>query len=140
MCVDYRSFNAKTVKDRYPLPRVDDYIERMTGCQYFTTLDLASGYHQIKMAEDSISKTAFTTPDGQYEYLRMPFGLVNAPAVFQRAINSILGKLRHHTAMAYLDDILLPSTNFSTGLHTLREVFALFRQAEMTFRLSKCQF
>jgi hypothetical protein len=115
------------------IDRVDDYIERMTGCQYFTTLDLASGYHQINMAKDSIPKTAFITPDGHYEYFRMAFGLVNAPAVFQRAINSILGKISHHTAMAYLDDILLPSTNFSTGLHTLREVFALFRQAGMTF-------
>jgi hypothetical protein len=125
-CVDYRSLNTKTVKDRYPLPRVDDYIERMIGCQYFTTLDLVSGYHQIKMAEDSISKTAFITPDGHYEYLCMPFGLVNAPALFQRAINSILGRLRHHIAMAYLDDILLPSTNFSTGLSTLRKVFNCF--------------
>jgi hypothetical protein len=93
MCVDYHSLNAKTIKDRYPLPRVDDYLERMYDSQYFTTLDLASGYHQIKVAEDSILKTAFVTPDGHYEYLRMPFGLVNAPAVFQRAINSILGKL-----------------------------------------------
>jgi hypothetical protein len=66
MCVDYRSLNAKTVKDRYPLPTVDDYIERMVACQYFTTLDLASGY-QIKMADDSIEKTAFITPDGHYE-------------------------------------------------------------------------
>jgi hypothetical protein len=112
----------------------------MHGSQYFTTLDLASGYHQIKMAEDSIAKTAFITPDGHYEYLRMPFGLVNAPAVFQRAINSVLGKLRYHTAMAYLDDILLPSTTFMMGLHTLREVFVLFRQAGMTFRLTKCRF
>jgi hypothetical protein len=140
MCVDYRSLNAKTIKDRYPLPRVDDYLERMYDSQNFTTLELASGYHQIKVAEDSISKTAFVTPDGHYEYLRMPFGLVNASAVFQRAINSILGKLRHHLAMAYLDDILIPSTTFSMGLSALREVFGLFRQAGMTFRLSKCRF
>jgi hypothetical protein len=140
MCVDYRSLNAKTVKNRYPLPRVGDYFEKMHGNQYFTTLDLASGYHQIKMAEDSISKPAFVTPDGHYEYLRMPFGLVNAPAVFQRAINSILGRLLHHTAVAYLDDILLPSTTFSTRLNALREVFTLFRHAGITFRLSKCKF
>jgi hypothetical protein len=140
MCVDYRSLNAKTIKDKYPLPRVDDHLERMHGSQYFTTLDLASGYHQIKVAEESTPKTAFVTPDGHYEYLRVPFGLVNAPAVFQRAINSILDKLRHHTAMAYLDDIILPATTFSVGLSALREVFELFRQAGMTFRLSKCGF
>jgi hypothetical protein len=140
LCVDYRSLNAKTIKDRYPLPRVDDYLEKMYDSQYFTTLDLASGYDQIKVAEDSISKTAFVTPDGHYEYLRMPFGLVNAPAAFQRTINSILGKLRHHPAMAHLYDILIPSTTFSMGLSALREVFELFRQDGMTFRLSKCRF
>jgi hypothetical protein len=86
MCVDYRPLNAKTIKDRYPLPRVDDYLERSHGSKYYITLDLAAGYHQIQIAEDSILKTAFLTP----EYLRMPFGLVNAPAVFQRAVNSIL--------------------------------------------------
>jgi hypothetical protein len=140
MCVDYRSLNAKTVKDRYPLPRIDDHLEEMVGCRYFTTLDLASGYHQIKMADDSIGKTAFVTPDGHYEFLRMPFGLVNAPAVFQRAINSILGQLRHHDAMAYLDDVLLPSVDFQKGLEKLRGIFALFQQAGMTFNLSKCRF
>jgi hypothetical protein len=119
---------------------VDDYFEKMYGNRYFTTLDLASGYHQIKVAVESIPKTAFVTPDGHYEYLRMPFGLVNAPAVFQRAINSILGELRCHTAMAYLDDILLPSLTFQAGLDALREVFELFRRAGMTFRLSKCHF
>uniref|UniRef100_A0A1Y1KQJ6 Reverse transcriptase domain-containing protein n=1 Tax=Photinus pyralis TaxID=7054 RepID=A0A1Y1KQJ6_PHOPY len=121
MCVDYRALNLKTIRDKYPLPLVDDDLERMHG-------------------NDSVAKTAFVTPDGHYEYLRMPFGLVNAPAVFLRAINSILGKLRFTTAMAYLDDILLPSSSFETGLGSLREVFTLFRDAGMTFRLSKCQF
>jgi hypothetical protein len=92
------------------------------------------------MADDSIEKIAFITPDGHYEFLRMPFGLVNAPAVFQRAINSMLGLLRHHDAMAYLDDVLIPSSDFSTGLEKLREIFTLFRQAGMTFKLSKCRF
>jgi hypothetical protein len=78
------------------------------------------------MAEDSISKTAFVKPDGHYEYLRMPFGLVKAPVVFQRAINSFLGRLCYHTTMAYLGDILLPSASFSTDLNDLREVFELF--------------
>jgi Retroviral aspartyl protease./Reverse transcriptase (RNA-dependent DNA polymerase). len=140
MCVDFRALNRKTIKDTYPLPRVDDYLERIQGCHYFTTLDMSAGYHQIKMAEGSVSKTAFITPDGHYEYLRMPFGLVNAPFVFQRAVNSVLGNLRFSTAMAYLDDILMPSVTFEDGLEALREVFSLFRDAGMTFRLSKCQF
>lgn len=139
MCVDFRAINRKTVKSTYPLPRVDDYLERVQGSRFFTTLDLASGYHQIKMAEDSIPKTAFVTPDGHYEYLRMPFGLVNAPFVFQRAVNTVLGNLRFTTAMAYLDYILLPTVTFEEGMTALREVLALFREAGMTFRLSKCQ-
>lgn len=140
MCVDYRKLNAKTIKDRFPLPRVDEYLDRVQGCKYFTTLDLASGYHQIPVAAESIDKTAFITPDGHYEYLRMPFGLVNAPAVFQRAINTILGNLRFTTALAYLDDILLPSANFEQGISALTKVLEVFRNAGLTFRLTKCHF
>ena len=112
----------------------------MRNSTYFTTVDLAHGYHQVKVADDSIPKTAFITPDGHYEYLRMPFGLANAPAVFQRAINSILGQMRFKTAFAYLDDILIPSQTFTKGLESLREVLSLFRNAGMTFRLTKCHF
>lgn len=140
MCVDYRSLNAKTIRDCFPLPRVDDHLEILKGCNYFTTLDMASGYHQIKMAEDSIQKTAFVTPDGQYEYLRMPFGLVNAPAMFQRTINQILGSMRFSTALAYMDDILVPSMSFESGLIALADVFEKFRNAGVTLRLGKCQF
>lgn len=76
MYVDYGALNAKTIRDCYLLPRTDEHLNRLTGCNYFTSLDLASGYHQIPVAEESIPKTAFVTPDGHYEYLRMPFGLV----------------------------------------------------------------
>ena len=93
MCVDYRSLNAKTITDCFPLSRVDDHLEILKGCMYFTTVNMASGYHQIKIAEDSVSKTAFVTPDRQYEYLWMPFGLANAPVMFQRTINQILGSM-----------------------------------------------
>jgi hypothetical protein len=109
MFVDYRALNAKTVKDKYHLPRIDDHLDKLKGCRYFTGLDLASGYQQVPMAKDSISKTAFVTPDGHYEYLRMPFGLVYAPAVFQRTINKVLGSLRFTTALVYMDDVLIPS-------------------------------
>lgn len=140
MCVDFRALNSKTRKDQYPIPRVDDYLDRIQGSKFFTTLDLASGYHQIAMSTESVPKTAFITPDGHYEYLRMPFGLVNAPAVFQRTINSILGNERFTSAMAYLDDILLPSKDIESGLKLLAAILKLFRKAGMTFRLSKCNF
>lgn len=140
MCVDYRKLDANTIKDRYPLPRVDKYVDRIQSSNYFTTLDLASGYHQIAMAAESIHKTAFITPDGHYEYLRMPFGLVNAPAVFQSAINTILGNARFSTVLAYLDDILLPSVDFNKGVESLKSILEMFRKAGLTFRLSKCHF
>ena len=126
MCVDYRALNRITVKDRYPLPRIDDLLDRINERKYFTSLDLASGYHQIPISEDSISKTAFVTPDGHYEYIRMPFGLTNAPAIFQRTINQILGSLRFNTALAYLDDILIPSVSVEEGTyHQIRRHFEI---------------
>jgi Reverse transcriptase (RNA-dependent DNA polymerase). len=122
MCVDYRGLNKITVKDRYALPLIDDQLDCLGKGQYFTTLDMASGFHQIPVAADSIAKTAFVTPDGQYEYLRMPFGLANAPAVFQRAINAALGNLRFSVAVVYLDDIIIPSRTIEEGLNHLERV------------------
>lgn len=83
MCVDYRALNAITIKDRYPLPLIQDQLDKLTDKCYFTILDLAQGYHQVPMHPDSVQKTAFITPDGQYEYLRVPYGLANGPSVFQ---------------------------------------------------------
>lgn len=140
MCVDYRKLNSRTIKDKYPLPRVDEFLEKLKGSLYFTSLDLASGYHQIEMEEQAIPKTAFTTPDGHYEYLRVPFGLCNAPAIFQRAINKVLGNLRYGKVLAYMDDLLLPSSTFDLGLSNLREVLFSFKNAGLTLRLTKCHF
>ncbi|XP_064462728.1 uncharacterized protein LOC135373461 [Ornithodoros turicata] len=95
LCVDLRALNRITKKESYPLPLIDDQLDRLHDKKYFTTLDLASGYYQVPITESSRSKTAFVTPDGHYEFTRMPFGLVNAPAVFQRMINAVLCPLRH---------------------------------------------
>ncbi|KAL0822205.1 hypothetical protein ABMA28_004335 [Loxostege sticticalis] len=94
LCVDYRQLNKITVKEKYPMPIIEDLIDRLQGCKYFTSLDLKSGYHQIKIKPEAIPKTAFITPDGHFEYLRMPFGLSNGPSVFQRLMNTVLGSLR----------------------------------------------
>lgn len=140
LCVDYRSLNRKTVKDSYPMPVIDDQLDRLNGMRYFTSLDLKSGYYQIPMAEDSRHLTAFVTPDGHYEYTRMPFGLVNAPAVFQHMINKALGKDRYELAMPYMDDILSPSSTIEEGFQKLTRILDALRQARLTLNLQKCYF
>lgn len=140
LCIDYRALNKKTIKQHYPLPCMEDQMNRLAGNRFYTTLDLASGYYQIPLTEDSKSKTAFVTPDGQWEFNRMPFGLANAPAVFQRTVNKALGSLRFDTAVAYMDDILVPSVSFDEGLERLATMFTKFREANLTLKLSKCYF
>src|SRR5699024_6653908 len=90
MCVDFRKLNSKTIKERFLLPRIDDQIDKLVEQKYFTTLDLMSGYHQVPVEPESRKFTAFVTPDAQFEYNRMPFGLCNAPSIFQRLMNKIL--------------------------------------------------
>lgn len=140
LCVDFRALNNKTNKDRFPLPLIDDQISNLSGNTFFTTLDLASGYYQVRMSEGSRHLTGFVTPDGHYEFKRMPFGLANAPAVFQRMINQILGNRRFEYALAYLDDVLIPSKTVEEMFQRLEEVLKLFRQYRLTLKLSKCRF
>ncbi|XP_063547163.1 uncharacterized protein LOC134754752 [Cydia strobilella] len=136
LCVDYRALNRKTKKDHYPLPRVEDQLDQLSGNTLFTSLDLASGYYQIPISEESRHKTAFVTPDGQYEYNRMPFGLVNAPSVFQRTINKILSEAKVKYAIVYMDDILIPSKDVDEGLQRLAEVLNLLKEGGLTLKLN----
>lgn len=140
LCVDYRTLNKKTVKDSYPMPIIDDQLDRLNGKRYFSSLDLKSGYYQIPMAAESIHLTAFVTPDGHYEYTRMPFGLVNAPAVFQHMINKALGQDRFELALPYMDDILSPSIDVDEGLEKLLKIFKCLRGAGLTLNIDKCSF
>jgi hypothetical protein len=120
MCIDYRALNKQTVKDHYPIPLIDDQLDRMCKMKYFTSLDLSSGYYQVPMNKDSREKTAFITADGHYQFKRMPFGLCNAPSVFQRLINLVLGNLRYDVAMAYIDDIIIPSECVEDGVEKIK--------------------
>jgi hypothetical protein len=140
LCVDYRKLNSITVKEKFPLPLIEDQIDKLVNFKYFTLLDLFSGYYQIPMAADSIAKTAFITPDGKYEYLRMSFGLCNAPSVFQRMMSDILNELPPGTAIAYLDDILIPSQTIDEGFAKLEMVLQLLQKYTLTLQPSKCKF
>lgn len=138
--VDYRSLNSKTIDDRYPLPNITDLLDKLGKCQYFSTLDLASGFHQIEMAQNDIEKTAFSTENGHFEYLRMPFGLKNAPATFQRVMDNILRGIQNEHCLVYLDDIIVYSTSLQEHLKKLRLVFERLRESNFKIQLDKSEF
>ena len=115
-CVDYRRLNAVTEKDPYPLPRIDDTLDALGGAQYFSTLDLCSGYHQLPMAEGDKPKTAFSTPDGHYQFKVLPFGVCNGPSAFQRLMTVVLAGLQWHKCLVYIDDIIVFGRSFDEHL------------------------
>lgn len=140
VCVDYRRLNEFTVKDRHPLPRVDDMLEAMRGACYFTSLDAASGYWQIPIADRDVSKTAFVCTEGQFEWLVMPFGLCNAPATYQRMMQDILSGFLFQFCVCYLDDILIYSKTFEDHIKHLQAVLRRLEEAGLLLKPSKCDF
>ena len=137
-CVDYRRLNAATKMDVHPLPRIDDSLDLLAGSQCFSTLDLASGYWQVKMDPESQEKTAFVTHSGLFEFRVMPFGLCNAPATFQRLMEAVLAGLARDLCVVYLDDILVTGTTFSEHLVNLSRVLTRLRDAGLRLKPSKC--
>ena len=140
MCFDYRALNKQTIKDRYPLPRIDELMERLGKARVFTKLDLASGYHQIAIKEADIHKTAFRTNRGQYEFIVMPFGVTNAPSTFQRLMNKIFGNEINQFILVYLDDILVFSRLIEEHWQHLRIALQRLREAKLYGRIHKCDF
>ena len=140
-CIDLRKLNSRTVRDAYSLPRIEESLESLSGATVFTTLDLKSGYWQVKMDPKSQPYTAFTVgPLGFYECARMPFGLTNAPATFQRLMNSCLGDLQHKFCLLYIDDIVIYSATPTDHLQHLTTVFDRLRRAGLKLKPSKCEF
>ncbi|KAL6481161.1 hypothetical protein MHYP_G00092410 [Metynnis hypsauchen] len=139
-CVDYRGLNQVTVKDRYPLPRIDESLDFLTRGKFISTLDMARGYWQVGVEESSRPKTAFASHCGLFQFKVLPFGLCNAPATFQRVMNTVLAGLIYKCCVVYLDDIVIASPTFKQHLVDLREVFTRLEEAGLALKLEKCQF
>ena len=140
LCIDYRGLNKVTIKNRYPLPRVDEMLDRLHGATIFSKIDLVSGYFQVRIADEDVHKTAFRTRYGHYEFTVMPFGLCNAPATFQRMMNDILREHLDTFVIVYLDDILIYSKTKEEHTEHLRQVLALLRKHQLYAKASKCEF
>ncbi|KAM0735103.1 Retrovirus-related Pol polyprotein from transposon 17.6 [Formica fusca] len=138
--VDFRKLNDLTIGDSFPLPNITEILDQLGNAKYFTTLDLASGYHQIPMAEQDEQKTAFSTPYGHYEFNRMPFGLKNAPATFQRLMNSILTGMQGLKCLVYLDDIVIYGASLEDHNKRLKEVLQRPRENNLKLQPDKCEF
>jgi hypothetical protein len=139
-CVDYRRLNAVTVRDSYPLPRMDECIDSLGDAKIFTTLDCNSGYWQIPARPEDRKNTTFTSHEGLYRFLRMPFGLRNAPATLQRIVDTILSGLTWKTCLVYLDDIIVFYKTPTENMAHLDAVLHRLYRAGLTLNLKKCHF
>ncbi|GJU28689.1 putative nucleotidyltransferase, ribonuclease H [Tanacetum coccineum] len=140
MCIDYRELNKLTIKNRYPLPRIDDLFDQLQGSSVYSKIDLRSGYHQLRVREEDIPKTAFRTRYGHYEFQVMPFGLTNAPAVFMDLMNRVCKPYLDKFVIVFIDDILIYSRNEEEHANHLRIILELLRKEKLYAKFSKCDF
>ncbi|GKA67671.1 putative reverse transcriptase domain-containing protein [Tanacetum coccineum] len=138
MCIDYRELNKLTVKNRYPVPRIDDLFDQLQGSSVYSKIDLRSGYYQLRVREEEISKTTFRTRYGHYEFQVMPFGLTNAPAVFMDLMNRVFKPYLDKFVIVFIDDILIYSKNKQEHEEHLKLILELFKKEELYAKFSKC--
>ncbi|GKE75360.1 putative reverse transcriptase domain-containing protein [Tanacetum coccineum] len=140
MCIDYRELNKLTVKNRYPLPRIDDLFDQLQGSSIYSKINLRSGYHQLRVRDKDIPKTAFRTRYGHYEFQVMPFGLTNAPAVFMDLMNRVCKPYLDKFKIVFIDDILIYSRNKEEHVNHLKIILELLRKEKLHAKFSKCDF
>jgi hypothetical protein len=140
MCIDYLELNNVTIKNRYPLPRIDDLLDQLQGARVFSKVGLRSGYHQVRVKEEDIPKTAFRTRYGHYEFLVMSFRLTNAPAVFMDTMNRVFHDYLGRFTIVFIDNILIYSKTLEEHEEHLRKVLERLRREKLYAKLEKCEF
>lgn len=140
LCVDYRSLNQQNVKDRFPIPLIEDLMDELGGSSVYSKLDLWSGYHQVRMVKGGEYKTAFKTHAGHFEYLVMPFGITNAPASFQALMNHLFHPFLSRVVIIFFDDILIYSPTLDDHVVHLITIFQVLRDQKLYLKNSKCTF
>jgi hypothetical protein len=140
MCIDYRALNKKTIKNRYPILRIDELLDELHGAIYFTKIDLRSGYHQIKMREQDVPKIAFRCHYDHYEFLVMPFGLTNAPTTFQSCMNHVFNKQLRKHLLVFFDDLLMYSRTWEEHIQHVEQILAIMEDQSLYAKESKCEF
>jgi hypothetical protein len=140
MCIDYRALNKLTVKNRYPLPRIDDLLDKLAGAKYFSAIDLTTAYHQVRINDEDVPKTAFRTPMGHFQFRVITFGFTNAPSTFQRVMNHVFAPYLDHFVLVYLDDIMVFSKTLEEHLHHLELVLQALQKHKLYANLGKSHF
>src|SRR5262249_34828909 len=140
LCIDYRQLNKATVRNRYPLPRIDDLFDQLQGAEYFSKVDLRSGYHQLRIRREDVPKTAFRTRYGHYEFLVMSFGLTNAPAAFMDLMNRVFKPFLDRFVIVFIDDILVYSRDMEEHAWHVKMVLQTLREHRLYAKYFECEF
>ena len=140
MCIDYRLLDSVTVKNKYPLPRIDDLFDQLRGASVFFKIDLRSGYHQLRIREQDVVKTAFRSRYGHYEFLVMPFGLTNAPTIFMDLMNRVFRLFLDQFVIVFIDDVLVYSRSKEEHEQHLRAVLQTLTEHKLFAKFNKCEF